>query len=229
MNKALTSDLTVRRATTAELPFIAWCNFEASSPAPGFCYWDPLLEGFGTETMTFIKTMLECDGLAWGRVNDFFVVQDGSELVAGASGFQMDPNDYRPLRLEHLPKIAEKLGWDKHTESTFLQRYEAVWSDPKDITLEPHAPWIVECFAVILERRGQGIAQLLLDAICSEGAHLGHSHIGIAVTAGNQPAEKAYEKAGFEMYVTYGANYFDHAFPGTIKYRKALRSVPSSS
>jgi GNAT superfamily N-acetyltransferase len=220
MNQPNTSNFTIRRATAADLPFVAWCNFEASSPAPGFCYWDPLLEGLGTETMTFIKMMFQCDGLAWGRVNDFFVVQDGSELIAGASGFHMNPNDYRPLRLECLPNMAERLGWSELARSTFLQRYEAVWSDPKDVTLEPHAPWIVECFAVVPERRGQGVAQLLLDAICAEGANLGHSHAGISVTAGNDPAERAYGKAGFKMYISYGADYFDDAFPGTIKYRK---------
>jgi GNAT superfamily N-acetyltransferase len=229
MNQPTTSSFTVRRATAADVPFVAWCNFEASSPAPGFCYWDPLLEGLGTKTMAFIEALLECDGLAWGRVTDFFVVRDGAELIAGASGFHMNPNDYRPLRLEHLPKIAERLGWDESAQSAFLQRYEAVWSDPKDVTLEPHAPWVVECFAVILERRGQGVAQLLLEAIFAEGARLGHSHVGISVTAGNEPAERAYQKAGFKMHVSYGADYFDDAFPGTIKYRKALQKLPSSS
>jgi ribosomal protein S18 acetylase RimI-like enzyme len=224
MNQTATSDLVARRAITADLSFVAWCNFEASSPAPGFCYWDPLLEGLNTETMAFIEAMFACDGLAWGRVTDFFIVQDGSELIAGASGFQMNPNDYRPLRLEQLPKIAERLGWDESAQASFLQRYNAVWNDPKDVSLEPHAPWIIECFAVIPERRGQGVAQILLEAIENEGERLGHSHVGISVTAGNEAAQKAYEKAGFNMHLSYGADYFENAFPGTIKYRKSLQN-----
>jgi hypothetical protein len=54
------------------------------------------------------------------------------------------------------------------------------------------------------------------------GRALGHGAAGIAVTLGNEPARRVYEGLGFQMYVTYGAAYFDDAFPGTIKYRVKL-------
>ena len=71
-----TPTLTVRRATQKDIPFLAWCNYEASSPAPGFCYWDPLLEGTNTETMKFIEAVFQADALAWGNVDNFFVVEE---------------------------------------------------------------------------------------------------------------------------------------------------------
>lgn len=220
--EAAKSKRTTRRATREDLPFLAWCNYEASSPAPGFCYWDPLLEGTGTDTIAFIRAIFEADALAWGKVEAFFVLEEGNKPIAGASAFTMDANDYRPLRLANLPAVAKQLGWTIEKEEKFLQSYNTVWSNPKDETLAPHTSWIIECVAVVPEKRGQGIVAELLAALFDEGRRLGLSHAGISVTEGNEAAKRAYEKAGFQMYLTYGSDYFDGAFPGTVKYRLKL-------
>ena len=214
--------LKVRPATRADLAFIAWCNYEASSPAPNFCYWDPLLEGLDTPTMMFIEAMFRADALSYGRVEDFVVVEFEGKLIAGASGFSMDPDDYRPLRLPHLPQLAELLGWTSKQQAQFVTRYQNVWADPRDPSLASQAPWIIECVAVVPEQRGRGIARVLLNAILDKGRRLGHSHAGISVTHGNEPARRVYEAMGFKLYLDYGAEYFEGAFPGTTKYRMRL-------
>lgn len=212
----------IRRAMQADIPFLAWCNYEASSPYPGFCYWDPLLEATGTDTMKFIEAVFNADALAWGRVKEFFVLEEEGKPVAGASAFTMDANDYRPLRLSLLPHVAHELGWTSEAQKAFLQGYEGVWSDPKDPTLAPHTSWIIESVAVVPEKRGQGLVTKLLGALLEEGRRLGHTYAGISVTNGNDAAQRAYEKAGFQMYLSYGSDYFDSAFPGTTKYRRTL-------
>jgi GNAT superfamily N-acetyltransferase len=217
-----TSALTVRRATQHDIPFLAWCNYEASSPAPGFCYWDPLLEETNTETMRFIEAVFRADALAWGKVENFFVVEEKEESVAGASAFTVDIHDYRPLHLPRFSEVARALDWTTSTEKEFLKHYEAIWSNPKDETLAAHTSWIIECVAVAPDKRGQGMARVLLEALFEEGRRLGHTHAGISVTDGNEAAKRAYEKVGFKMYLTYGGDYFDGHFPGTVKYRLKL-------
>lgn len=214
--------LRVRRATRDDLAFIAWCNYESSSPAPGFCYWDPLLDGLDTPTMAFIEAMFRADALAYGTVEDFFVIASEGRLIGGASGFTPDAEDYRPLRLNRLSHIAEQLGWHAEQQAQFLERYQGVWADPRDPSLAPQAPWIIECVAVLPAYRGRGVARVLLNAILDEGRRLGHSHAGISVTRGNTPAQKVYEALGFKLYLDYGAEYFDGYFPGTTKYRMRL-------
>jgi ribosomal protein S18 acetylase RimI-like enzyme len=213
---------TIRRATRDDLPFVAWCNYEASSPQPGFSYWDPLLEGTGTPTMTFIEAVFHEDALAWGRVEDFWLAESAGRPVGGASGFDMDPRDHRPLHLDRLPAVAARLGWPEETLAGFRAGYEGVWSDPLDPTLAPAADWVIECVAVVPEARGRGVAKQLMQALLDEGRRRGHSHAAIAVTAGNAAAQRVYEGVGFRMYISYGADYFDDAFPGTIKYRRNL-------
>ncbi len=214
--------LHARQATRADIPFLVWCNYAASSPAPGFCYWDPLLEGLNTPTMDFLQAIFSADALAWGHADDFLIIETGGRPIAGASGFVMDPADFRPFRLNRLPGVAQQLGWNTAALAQFQARYAAVWSDPRDLTLAPSAPWTIECVAVIPEARGQGVAKTLMRALLERGQALGHPAAGIAVTLGNAPAQRVYEAVGFQMYVTYGAAYFNDAFPGTIKYRKAL-------
>ncbi len=68
------SNLTFRRATPDDLEFVSHCNYVASSPAPGFCYWDALIEGFGIETMAFIRQAISLNVLAWCRISDFKIV-----------------------------------------------------------------------------------------------------------------------------------------------------------
>ncbi|MCU0494805.1 MAG: GNAT family N-acetyltransferase [Chloroflexaceae bacterium] len=172
--------------------------------------------------MAFLKAMFQTDAFAWGRCEDFFVIEEAGKLIAGASGFSMDKQDFRPLRAAHFSAMATVLGWDESARAQFWQRYEGVWSDPQDSSLAPPASWIIECVAVVPEKRGQGIAKTLLQALLAEGKRQGHTHAGISVTIGNEPAQKVYESLGFQMYMTYGAEYFDGAFPGTIKYRMRL-------
>lgn len=222
MLATLTTELVIRHATRADIPFLAWCNYEASSPSPGFCYWDPLLEGLNTETMAFIEAVFHAEALAWGKAEDFMIVEADGKPIAGASGFTMDSADYRPLRLDRTADVAQALGWNDEMLAGFLAGYTAVWSDPHDTTLAPSAPWIIECVAVVPEARGQGVAKRLMLALLEEGRKRGHSHAGISVTNGNTPAQRVYEGVGFQLYMIYGAEYFDGAFPGSTKYRMKL-------
>jgi ribosomal protein S18 acetylase RimI-like enzyme len=209
----------VRAATAADIPFLAWCNYEASSPSPGFCYWDPLLQEIGAETMLFIEAVFRARALAWGDPEDFMIIEENGKPIGGASGFQMSNTDYRPLRLDRMQHVADDLGWRSEQLSAFLRGYEEVWSDPHDTTLAPSAPWIIECVAVVAESRGKGVAKLLLNAILDAGARKGHTHAGISVTLGNTVAERLYETIGFQRYITYWSEFFDGYFPGTMKYK----------
>jgi ribosomal protein S18 acetylase RimI-like enzyme len=216
------TSMTVRRATREDIPFLAWCNITATSPAPEFCYWDPLLEQSGTITVDFMRAVFAADALAWGRVEEFFVIEEAGHLIAGASAFAMNPDDYRPFRLERLNAVAETLGWNSETLARFRNAYEQVWSDPQDSSLAPQATWIIECVAVIPEARGRGMVRRLFNTLFEEGRTLGHAHVGISVTTGNLAAQRAYENIGFRLHLQYGADYFNDAFPGTTKYRLSL-------
>lgn len=216
-----------RAATRADLAFVAWCNQAATTPADGPCYWDALLGPTGTPTPDFLQAVYALDGLAWGSVEDFILIEQEGYPVAGGAGFEMRPDDYRPLRLDRLDAVADHLGWSAGTRQDFLAVYGQIWPDPHDPTLAPAAPWVLECLAVQPEARGQGLACPLVQALIEAGRRHGHESVAISVTVGNAPATRAYERAGFRVYVSYGAEYFEDEFPGTVKYR--LRFSPHTT
>ncbi len=217
-------EITARQATQADIPFLAWCNVQATSPAPEFCYWDPLLAHTKTSSIAFMEAVFQTNALAWGQVEEFFILEQAGKPIAGASAFTMSNTDYRPLQLECLPAIAQHLSWNQSATVAFQEAYEQVWHDPLDPSLAPHTSWIIECVAVIPEARGRGMTRKLFQALFAEGQKRGHTHVGISVTTGNQAAQRAYEAIGFQLYLQYGAEYFDHAFPGTTKYRMRLKT-----
>jgi ribosomal protein S18 acetylase RimI-like enzyme len=213
----------IRRATPADIAFLTWCNLAATSPEPDFSYWDPLLAGTNSSAQDFVAALLAVDGLAWGKISDYLILEENGKPIAGASGFVMNPADYRPLDTTKLPVVATNLGWSEAQLLEFCRGYESVWADPQDVVLSPQAPWIIECVAVKPAHRGRGVAQTLLSALLEEGKRRGFSHAGISVTIGNVPAEQAYTALGFKLYIAYGEEYFRGAYPGTIKYRMRLQ------
>jgi len=219
MSSLNASDVLFRPGTVEDLDFIAWCNYTSTSPSPGFCYWDPTLEGNGTDTITFISKAISLDVLAWCRVSDFVIGTYGSVNVAGAARFRMRKEDYRPIDLAKAPLLYESLGWDAETVGRFEGIYFSVWSDPNDETLRPSGIWTVECVAVAEQARGKEVAKALLAHILKEACDTGIESVGISVTPGNDVAKRTYLAAGFQPFITYYSEYYYDQFPGIEKYR----------
>jgi ribosomal protein S18 acetylase RimI-like enzyme len=217
-------NLTFRRANLDDLDFIAYCNYTASSPSPGFCYWDSLIEGFGIETMAFIRQAISLDVLAWCQISDFFIAVNQDIPVAGASCFVMNEDDYRPLDLKNIGKLYNLLEWSSEQIKQFEEKYEAVWYNPQDETLKPSGTWTIECVAVVEQFRGQGIGKDLLGHLIKEAQNAEIESLGISVTVGNDIADRLYLSVGFQRYITFFSDYYFNQFPGTAKFRLRLSS-----
>ncbi len=215
-------EILFRPATQADLSFVAWCNYKATSPKPGFSYWEPLLEDFNTSVLKFIETVLAHNALSWGQVEDFVLGTYNGKPVCGASGFVMPSHDYSPLRLDCLPRVAEALHWPDQYLTIFKERYEQVWSDPHEETLKPSGEWTIECVAVAEQFRKQGLGKQLITSLLDAGKKRECRSAGIAVTLDNSAAEALYKSVGFQSYITYWAAYFEGYYPGSHKFRKML-------
>jgi GNAT superfamily N-acetyltransferase len=216
-------ELRTRKATRADIPFLARIEYEASLPPLNQCSWEELLQGTQTSALQFIESMLSVEAGNWGNVEDFLILESQGQPVAAAAGYRPDELDYRPLRLSHLDRIAQNLNWRKEVAIAFSDRYEEFWgNDRQPIFLTPQAPWIIEHVAVLPKARGQGFGKVLLKALLEEGRSQQYSHAGIMVINGNEVARHTYESIGFKPYQTFYAEYFsaqfDVDFPGITKF-----------
>lgn len=61
----MSTTLNTRQATTADIPFLARIEYEASLPPLNHCFWDDLLDGTGTTALQFIEAELKADACNW--------------------------------------------------------------------------------------------------------------------------------------------------------------------
>lgn len=215
--------LNIRRAATADIPFMAKVHYEASLPPLNHCVWADILTGLNTDTMTFLEAFYRVNACAWGSIADGWILEEHSQPVAAATGYTPNQPDYRLIKSSSLNALAAALGWTEAALQQFWQQYEALWGkDPQDMSLKPQADWIVEFVAVMPEARGRGLVKPLLNAVLEAGRQQGYTHAGIMVVNGNEPAQRVYESLGFKPYVTFAADYYDDRFPGITRLRLKL-------
>ncbi|MEM9008737.1 MAG: GNAT family N-acetyltransferase [Cyanobacteria bacterium P01_F01_bin.86] len=219
--------LSTRKATIADIPFLARIEYEASLPPLNRCFWEDLLQGTETTALQFIEAQLRADASNWGSVADFLVLEEQGKPVAAAAGYVPNWENYCPLDLSRLDAIAQELKWSQATTTAFHDHYLALWGgDIRPFFLTPQAPWIIENVAVLPEFRGRGFGKALLRALLEEGRSQQHSHAGIMIINGNDAARHTYESLGFKTYFTFHADYFldqfDIEFPGITKFGLSL-------
>lgn len=67
--------LSTRKATIADIPFLARIQYEASLPAMERCFWEDILVGTQTSALQFIESMLRAEASNWGNASDFLIVE----------------------------------------------------------------------------------------------------------------------------------------------------------
>lgn len=84
--------------------------------------------------------------------------------------------------------------------------------------------WVTEWVGVLPEFRRRGVINALLETILDEGRRTGHTVAEIAVLIGNEPAQRAYEKAGFVAFEDVFNLDFERAMraPGVRKLKQTL-------
>jgi ribosomal protein S18 acetylase RimI-like enzyme len=127
-----------------------------------------------------------------------------------------------PLDLKNIGKLYNLLGWSSDRIKQFEDKYQTVWYNPQDETLQPSGTWTIECVAVVEQFRGQGIGKDLLNYIIRSARTKEIESIGISVTIGNEIAEQLYLSVGFQRYITFFSEYYFNQFPGTAKFRLRL-------
>jgi len=227
------TELNIRKAAIADIPFLARIQYEASLPPLNHCFWEDMLQGTGTGSLQFIEAMLRAEASNWGNVADYWVLEAQGKPVAAAAGYTPKLEDYCPLRLAGLDQIAQDLNWSKAVATTFRDRYLHLWQgNLQPSFLIPVADWIIENVAVLPEARGRGLAKVLLRALLEEGRSRQHSHAGIMVVNGNDVAYHTYQALGFKPYQTFHAQYFldlfHLEFPGVTKLGLRLNETAES-
>lgn len=122
----------IRPATSADVPFLAHMQHEASLPPANFSFWDIALMGMDIDTLRFIETVMRLNAGAWGSVDQFLIMEQAGRPIAAAAGIEPDDAFARgPVRIADIDRIGVALGWSPEATEAYRERYEEQWPDPE--------------------------------------------------------------------------------------------------
>jgi translation initiation factor 4G len=115
-----------------------------------------------------------------------------------------------------MNQVLERNGWSEaHRRLLGIRVLPAVscFSDT------PDDRWVVEWVALLPAARGKGVAAALLRAVLDRGRAAGFRKAQITYLVGNEPARRAYERAGFVEMDRKRDAQFETIFgaPGTVR------------
>ena len=117
--------------------------------------------------------------------------------------------------------VQRELGWSESKVIASERRLApALACIPPDVG----ADWCIEFVATLPEFRRQGMVDALMSEAIRLGVERGCSLAQIMILAGNDPAQAAYEKAGFVVRDQHGSPEFEAAI-GAAGFRRFLRKL----
>lgn len=177
-------------ARSAHVPFIAWVTLTAFRSHLERGFWDIQIDGSEGETLRFLEALVATRAQHWVSLSSFIVAEiDGSPAAALSGYFERE--------------VSLRDGMEEANRAVGRSAEEAMagWQRARSIGLcaprHGEGAWIVENVATRPEFRRQGLVDRLTARILDIGRQQGATTAEVAVFIGNDPAQRAYEKAGF--------------------------------
>jgi ribosomal protein S18 acetylase RimI-like enzyme len=179
--------------TRSHAALIAWvCLAAARSHLPrGF--WDYYLDADDGECLKYLEALVTSTRPHLFHYSAFVVAEVSGRPAAALCGYFEEELGFQVLGAV-MPEVERELGRTPELAQQGMGRMGPF------LSLTPEHPpraWIVENAATLPEFRRMGLVSRLLDAVLERGRSRGANLADIGVLISNDPAQLAYEKAGF--------------------------------
>jgi ribosomal protein S18 acetylase RimI-like enzyme len=214
------TDVRIVDATREHIPFVAWVVMASNRSHLPRGMWDLNLGDAEEAVLRYLEVLAETDTVHWGHYSLFKVAEVDGVPAAGMCGFF--ENDLGPASMmAGAAEVNQKIGRSTEDISAGWERSKAILEIVMDH--EPGA-WVVEHVATKAEFRRRGLVERLVHEMLERGRERGATTADIGVLIGNDPAQRAYEKCGFEVVEEERDAEFEAAYgsPGARLLRRAL-------
>jgi ribosomal protein S18 acetylase RimI-like enzyme len=186
---------TVRRASPDDVDFLTWVMVEAATSHLSRCVWDSLLGTTPEQTATVLREVAGSASPHWCHRDRFLVAEvDGGAVAAIAS---YDPaSEANDALTEPVVSALLALGYGEEELGAVITRAEvldACTPRPRDFA------WGIENVAVLPEHRGRALVEALFEAAYQEARADDRDLVQIMCLDGNDRAERAWRRQGFEL------------------------------
>lgn len=189
-------NFTIRPATLADVPFLAWVQLAASRSHLPFGFWDIAIPGPDEYRLPIIERVCRAEAVSFAHWSRFLVAEVNGEPAAGLSAYDDAKNATGDVFGHAMMEALIAEGWDGARLGALQQRLVPF------LTCAPEQPddtWVVEWVATKPAHRGKGLTNALLKAILAEGRKRDFTQFQIGLLIGNTPAQRAYEGVGFTL------------------------------
>ncbi len=188
-------ELKIVDARPEHAKFIAWVMLTAHRSHLERGLWDFVLEGPDAERLRFLEALATTSRPHWSHYSTFIVAEVDGRPAAALCGYFEAEHGMLAFR-DAVPEANQAVG---RTEEDVAAGWERAGSIAHVAPEHDAGAWIIENVATLPEFRRRGLADRLLAEILERGRGKGATIADIGVLIGNDPAQRAYEKAGFKV------------------------------
>jgi len=175
--------------------FLAWVMLTAHRSHLEQGLWDLVVGGSEGERLRYLEALAVTEQAHWAHHSTFMVAEVEGRPVSALCGY-FEAEHGTPSLITGMSEANGVVGRSEEEHAAGWQRAGSI------VHVAPeHAPgvWIVEHVATLPEYRRRGLVDRLLAEILDRGREQGATIADVGVLIGNDPAQRAYEKAGFEV------------------------------
>jgi ribosomal protein S18 acetylase RimI-like enzyme len=188
-------DVEIVEARREHAGFLAWVLLASHRSHLERGLWDFVVGGSEADCLGFLEALTTTAQPHWAHHSTFLVAQVDGRPAAALCGYFEAENGMATLA-KALPEANQRVGRSAEDDDAGFARAGAVVRVAPD---HEAGAWIVENVATRPELRRRGLVDRLLEEILEEGRRRGATIADIGVLIGNDPAQRAYEKAGFQL------------------------------
>ena len=183
----------IRHARQDDAGFLAWCILAAGRAHLERGWYDIALGLDEAGSLEVLTRLVQTWTPSWWRFDQWLVAEVEGAPVAGLAAFGSNAfAASEPAMSEALTS----LGWTHDQIAEVWRRGAYIFSCA--LAPDDHEVWVIENVAVRPEHRGEGLVLALLAEAIAIGRAKGFADAQISFVIGNQAAERAYSKAGFQ-------------------------------
>ena len=214
------TDVRIVKATREHIPFVAWVVMAANRSHLPKGMWDLNLGGNEQDVLRYLEVLADTKQVHWAHYSLFRVAEVDGVPAAGMCGFF--ENELGPASMmAGAAEVNQKVGRSVEDIAAGWERSKAIMG----IVME-HEPgaWVIEHVATRPEFRRRGLVERLIHETLEAGRERGAKTADIGVLIGNDPAQRAYEKCGFEVVIEKRHAEFEREYgsPGARMLRRAV-------
>lgn len=182
-------------ARREHIPFLAWVVLTAYRSHLPRCMWDFMLGDDEAKVLRFLEAMADTDTMHWGHWSLFRIAEVDGVPAAALCGF-FDSELGIETVVAATAETNARLGISPTEAAAGWMRAKSVTN--VSVKRSPEA-WVVEHVATRPEFRRRGLVRRLIEDMLDRGRARAGTTAAIGVMIGNDPAQRAYENAGFEV------------------------------